>query len=241
MVDHFKLPRERVAVFMNLLDRYFAKYLDEHSEGLSKRHFQLLSLTCLYITIKMECHQGFLSMDVMIHLSREKFTKPQMILMEKEILHTLEWKVHPPTPFTFLQYFLMILPADQQLDHDTVEAARFHIELAVLDYRCIQQRASRIALAALLNAMEQRQTACSAADRAMLEKHFNFVNSLISPGEQDFFVSVRGRLMELYSHQVVSDPMDDVLEVADALQPQGSSAGPRVVSPVSVTRSVCYY
>ena len=105
MVDHFDLPRERVSVFANLLDRFLQCYLAEHPEGINKKHFQLLSLTILYLTVKLDCHQRFLSMEMMIHLSREKFTKAQMVEMEKEVLKTLKWKLHPPTPSVFLRHF----------------------------------------------------------------------------------------------------------------------------------------
>ena len=234
MVDHFDLPRERVAVFTNVLDRYLQRYLAEHPEGLSKRHFQLLSLTCLYITIKMESHQGFLSMDMMIHLSREKFSKDQMIDMEKEILRALEWKVHPPTSFVFLQHFLMLLSPEQQVDHDTVEVARFSMELAVLDFKTIEQRPSRIALAALLNALEfsktrQEESAPTDAGRSAVDSHYNFLASLIAPSERHTVDQCRTRLLELNQGLGVDD--NAVMHAPEA------PADSRIVSPVSVTHN----
>ena len=231
VVDHFDLPRERVAIFTNLLDRYLQKYLVEHPEGLNKRHFQLLSLTCLYITIKMECHQGFLSVDTMIHLSREKFSKSQMVAMEKEIFRALEWKLNPPTAYVFLQHFMLLL-SPEQVDYDTIEAARFSMELAVLDYGSIEQRPSRIALAALLNAMENtkaREASSPNGERAVQEGHYNFLLSLIAPSERQTLEQCRARLLAL-NNGLAAD--DNVVMHAPEVPLQG-----RMVSPVSVTHN----
>lgn len=235
MVDHFDLPRERVAVFTSVLDRYLQRYLVEHPEGLSKRHFQLLSLTCLYITTKMESNQGFLSIAMMIHLSREKFSKAQMIAMEKEILRALEWKVHPPTSFVFLQHFLMLLSPEQQVDPDTVEIARFSMELAVLDFKTIEHRPSRVALAALLNALEfsktrQEESAPNGATRsAFVDCHYNFLASLIAPSERHTVDQCRARLLALNQGLGADDNV--VMHAREA--PVDS----RIVSPVSVTHN----
>ncbi|CAB9515480.1 diatom-specific cyclin [Seminavis robusta] len=228
LVDHFDLPRERVSVFTNILDRYLQKYLVEHPEGITKKHFQLLSLTCLYLTIKLDCHQGFLSMEMMIHLSREKFSKYQMSAMEKEILRCLEWKLHPPTPSIFLRHFLLLLQPQHRVHRDVIESARFYMELAALDYQSVTQRPSRIALAALLNAMEQDRavstlSGCAAEIR---DGHFHFLFSLIDPTERETVNQCRCRLMELF-HGLAAD--DDDMDVLD-----GAHGAGRMASPVSV-------
>lgn len=227
LVDHFDLPRDRVSVFANLLDRFLQKYLAEHPEGIAKKHFQLLALTILYLTVKLDCHQGFLSMEMMIHLSREKFTKAQMVEMEKEVLRTLEWKLHPPTSSVFLRHFLLLLDSDQHVNHDVIESARFYMELAVLDYQSVPQRPSRIALAALLNAMDQERLAAnSEACNLVQERQYNFLLSLVAPSERESVDRCRSRLTELF-HGLAADDM----EVVHAAQ--GPLDG-RMASPVSV-------
>ena len=228
MVDHFDLPRERVSIFANLLDRFLAKYLAEHPEGINKKHFQLLSLTILYLTIKLDCNQGFLSMEMMIHLSREKFTKAQMVEMEKEVLKTLEWKLHPPTPSVFLRHFLLLLQAEQEVNHDVIESARFYMELAVLDYKSVEQRPSRIALAALLNAMDQERTSETHSTCVLLqERQYNFLLSLVAPAERETVDRCRARLHELFNGLAADDM--EVVHAAEA-----PLDGNRMASPVSV-------
>lgn len=227
VVDHFDLPRERVSVFANMLDRFLQKYLAEHPEGINKKHFQLLALTVLYLTIKLDCHQGFLSMEMMIHLSREKFTKTQMVDMEKEVLETLEWKLHPPTASVFLKHFLLLLEADQDVKHDVIESARFYMELAVLDYKSVQHRSSRIALAALLNAMDQERSAVTPNSCTFVQdRQYNFLLSLIAPSERETVDHCRSRLNDLFNG-LAADDMDGIVHSAEVLDG-------RMASPVSV-------
>jgi len=256
VVDHFDLPRERVSVFTNFLDRYLQKYLAEHPEGMAKRHFQLLSLTCLYITIKIECSHhaeggGVLSMDMMIHLSREKFTRQQMTDMEQEILRTLEWKLSPPTPSIFFQHFLLLLQppsttcaggsgqVKSSVHHDTMETARFLMELAALDYQSVKQRPSRIALAALLNAMDERRkttdrNTTTAATAAVEEGQYRFLLSMIDPSERMTVEQCRARLSSLF-HGLAAN--EDEGAEDEGIHQEASSYG-RMTSPVSVAQPI---
>ena len=226
VIDHFDLPRERVSIFSNLLDRYLQKYLPEHPEGINKKHFQLLALTILYLTIKLDCNQGFLSMEMMIHLSRERFAKAQMVEMEKEVLRALEWKLHPPTASVFFRHFLLLLETEQPVTQDVIESARFYMELTVLDYKSVEQRPSRIALASLLNAMEQT---LSAPCPAVQDRQYNFLLSLVAPAERDTVDRCRARLHELFSGLAADD-----MEVAHVVE---APIDGRMASPVSVAHA----
>ena len=118
----------------------------------------------------------------MIHLSREKFTKEQMVEMERDICNTLEWKLHPPTLYVFLRHFLLLLQTKQNpvQQHDIMELARFLMELAALDYQFVQQRPSHIALAALLKAIEEKATSPTAVSGYFHEQHYKFLLSLVA-------------------------------------------------------------
>jgi Cyclin, C-terminal domain len=173
-------------------------------------------------------------MEMMIHLSREKFSKAQMVEMEKEVLRALEWKLHPPTASVFLSHFLLLLEADQEVKHDVVESARFYMELAVLDYSCVNQRPSRVALAALLNAMDQERSAAldSGACSFVQERQYNFLLSLIAPSERDIVDRCRSRLNELFNG-LAADEMEVVHFLEDPVDG-------RMASPVSVATNNFY-
>ena len=69
----------------------------------------------------------------------------------------LSWQVHPPTAYCFGKHMLYLLPctavpmADR---HAVLELARFLTELSVIDYFFVIHKPSVVALASILNAME---------------------------------------------------------------------------------------
>jgi len=151
VIDHFEFSREVVNIAIHYLDRYLA------TRTVNKKIFQLAAMTCLFIAIKL-FEPGRLSMLSMIELSRGYFTVEQMAAMEMSILKALSWHVHPPTAYCFAKHILYVLPyASVTMDvrYDILEHARFLTELSVIDYYFVIHRPSAVALAALLNAMEE--------------------------------------------------------------------------------------
>lgn len=69
----------------------------------------------------------------------------------------LLWQVHPPTAYCFGKHALYLLPGTAvTMDdrHAVLELARFLTELSVIDYFFVIHKPSAVALAAILNAME---------------------------------------------------------------------------------------
>jgi hypothetical protein len=69
----------------------------------------------------------------------------------------LAWKVHPPTAYCFSKHSLFLLPytsVSMDTRHDILELSRFLVELSVIDYFFVMHRPSVVALASLLNAMD---------------------------------------------------------------------------------------
>lgn len=149
VVDHFDFNREVVSISMSYLDRYLA------TRTVNKKIFQLAAMTSLYLAIKLY-EPGNLRMSSLIDLSRGYFLVDHIVSMEDCILQALEWRVHPPTPFSFTREFLMILPPEvsPEIRHDINELARFLTELSVCDYYFVTKKPSSVALAAMLNAIE---------------------------------------------------------------------------------------
>ena len=138
---------------MSHLDRYLASY-----PGIvDKNLFHLLSMTCLYLAIKLNEYKHLLipgstsTMDTILQLSRGIFTLEQMEKMENDVLQRLQWYVHPPTSQVFLRHFLLLCNSDQREAYDL---AKFLIELSVMDYFFVSYRPSEIAAAAILNTMD---------------------------------------------------------------------------------------
>lgn len=152
VVDHFDLNREVVSIAMSHLDRYISAI----PATIDKNTFQLLAMTCLYLSIKLNEYKHLLipgsksSMDTILQLSRGFFTLEQMERMEYEVLQRLQWHVHPPTPQLFCKHFLFFLSIEEHEIHDL---AQFMVELSVMDYFFVSYKPSEIAIAGVLNAI----------------------------------------------------------------------------------------
>jgi hypothetical protein len=139
---------------MNHLDRYLAG----SPIPVDKNMFQLLAMTCLYLSIKLNEYKHLLikgsksSMDTILQLSRGFFTLKEMEGMEYDVLQRLQWHVHPPTPQVFVKHFLFFFSIE---DSETHDLAQFMAELSVMDYFFVSYKPSEVAIAALLNAMER--------------------------------------------------------------------------------------
>lgn len=172
---------------MSLLDRYLARYLVTHpNQGIPKQAFQLLAMTGLYIAVKLD-QPKMLSLETMAHLSRGTFTKEQMRAMEMDILTNLQWHVHPPTPYIFLSHFMQISSKSKAGATKVYEMARYFVELSVLDYYFVGKRSSTVAIAALLNALED-QRCC-----------FDGLDCFVLPGHEEHVQDCRARLRSLYN------------------------------------------
>lgn len=149
VVDHFDFNREVVSVAMSYLDRYLA------TRPVNRRIFQLAAMTALYLAIKL-FEPGKLRMSSLIDLSRGYFLAEHIVTMEDSMLQSLNWHVHPPTPFAFCRDFSELLSQDlsPSARHDVGELSRFLTELSVCDYWFVTKKPSSVALASIINAVE---------------------------------------------------------------------------------------
>jgi hypothetical protein len=218
VIDHFDLTREIVGIGMNYVDRYLAA---SDARTIDKNDFQLLSMTCLYLSIKLHEVKHIMvpgatsSMDTILHLGRGHYTLEQMEEMELKILQRLQWRVHPPTPQDFVREFLTTGDLEVQ------DLAYFMVELSSMDYFFVPYKPSEIAIAALLNAMERRFT------------HSNH--------PLDFGLLIRLRALELPRVSECKERLAMVYAQSTSESPNQDLLGPeeqRTSSPVSVTATL---
>ena len=169
MVDHFDLSREVVSIAMSHMDRYLGVY-----EGTVDRTlFQLLAMTCLHLSIKLnEYKQPILSgstssMDTILRLGRGLVDLEDMERMELDVLSRLRWHVHPPTPQVFSKDVLSLLlefgnnegtgdvERRREEIHELQDLSEFAIELCAMDYFFVSRKPSEVAIAALWNAADK--------------------------------------------------------------------------------------
>jgi Cyclin, N-terminal domain len=174
VVDHFGFDREVVAIALNYLDRVVAIKVKSSQDPISKREFQLVAVTSLYVAIKLhgenettDSPRRKLKIDAFVELSRGFFQVEIIEATESNILSALNWHVNPPTMLRFISTFLCLLPQWTPAEHPTPHAnaeggiydvSRYFTELSVcvsnFAFNC---KASVVAYASILCAIEALQ------------------------------------------------------------------------------------
>jgi Cyclin, N-terminal domain/Cyclin, C-terminal domain len=243
VVDHFDLRREIVNIAMSHLDRY----LSACPEPVEKSTFQLLSMTCLYLAIKLNETRIIVipgsksSMDTLLQLSRGVFTLEEVERMEYDILQRLQWHVHPPTPQLFVRTFLFLISSQNNQESTIMEQeihglANFMVELSVMDYFLAKYKSSEIAMAGILNALDEIDGGLQADAQATTNLQDQWILPLVT---QDFNMDMsnvevcRRRLQLIYSEN--KDAFYEDVEESSSSQDQ--DPGARTTSPVCVMRA----
>eukprot|EP00548_Thalassiothrix_antarctica_P014946 CAMPEP_0194173920 /NCGR_PEP_ID=MMETSP0154-20130528/8188_1 /TAXON_ID=1049557 /ORGANISM="Thalassiothrix antarctica, Strain L6-D1" /LENGTH=297 /DNA_ID=CAMNT_0038887169 /DNA_START=60 /DNA_END=953 /DNA_ORIENTATION=+ len=155
IVAFCQFSRDTVAISTNYLDRFLST-----TEGINARKdwkiFRLAAMTCLYTAIKIHEVEA-IDPTFISNLSKGNFTEKQVVDMEQKIIMSLQWRLNPPTPSSFIQKFLSIIP-DKTMSKSEKSAVRklatYQTELSVGDYNFLSYDASCIALASLANAIQ---------------------------------------------------------------------------------------
>ena len=162
IVDHYRYSREIVASAMEMVDRFLsmpsncadaARVSDEALRDQSK--FQLLTVTALYISIKIN-EEVVLSSDLFSELCRHIYSAEEIEDTERTLLRGLSWRCHAPTAHQVgMSLLSLLLPYVEEIPEVTwgflMDEVKYLTELAVRDYYFSTEHASTIALAALLN------------------------------------------------------------------------------------------
>jgi hypothetical protein len=151
-VCHFQ--KETVEITISIMDRYVA--VDSEILLLDAWQYQLACMACMYTASKVHESQC-LTPQQMEHLSRGRFTRQQIVQKEAQILKAIQWRVNPPTAIAFVRCLVESLPQAYNLpDNRTtiLEVVEAQIELALADPMFIPVKASSLALAALMNAVQ---------------------------------------------------------------------------------------
>ena len=153
IVDNHLLDRELVAVAMSYMDRYMAKHQVKHHHA-----YHLVAMTSLYMTIKIYRHNGKCAgVSSFATLSKGLFTEHDLLDMEQSILDTLEWRMHPPTPFAYLELLMLFVPrgaCNRFSRRALFERIKYLLELSVTVQFFFGKKPSNIAIAAFIEVME---------------------------------------------------------------------------------------
>lgn len=159
ITSYCKFSADITCIAMRLIDRLLST-----SNGKSilydKRAFQLATVCCLHITIKLHETRTF-DMTSLSKLCRGFYDDDEFTRMEHAILSSLKWNLCPPTPYAFLELFLDLLPPSSstnallcQPKSSLLELVNKQIIVAVQDYNFVAVNPSLIAISSLLNALD---------------------------------------------------------------------------------------
>jgi hypothetical protein len=204
VVDTYDLPREIVALSLDYFDRYLATRGNQCNGTLAL----LVSLTTLHIAMKVHSSTATFKLSKLAELSRGQFGPRHIEQMEWQIMMSLQWKLHPPTLFAFVSYYLMLFaqpeqPSSIQSGFTTVEppasivpshavrkelfeVAIYMAELSVCDSFFVPYPASIVALAALSNVMEDMPSSkLSQHSKGLFWNLMNRLHVSLDPHQQE--------------------------------------------------------
>ncbi len=161
VVDLFKFDREVVAKAMDMVDRFLSKSksCDLAYKILHDRiQFQLLTVTALYISIKIN-EEIVIGSELFSIISCDLYSISDIEDMELSLLCGLSWYISAPTTLQIASHILKLISS-----HITIQLRRqtwaaildevlYQAEHAVRDYFFVTQRPSTVAIAAILNAI----------------------------------------------------------------------------------------
>jgi hypothetical protein len=154
-VDTFGLDRELVAIAFHMLDRYLSKEIKsvDCNDHFTREEFQLTSMTCLYLTVKILGPSKKLSVPALIDMSRGYYCAEDITEMEMDILTVLDWRITPTTPLSFVQELASIIPTINK--KDVMDSCSKLTEKAVMDEYFVGYKSSALAAAVILTASRQ--------------------------------------------------------------------------------------
>lgn len=152
VVDSYGMEREVVAVSFNLLDRYLAiESKKPNAPPITRDDFQLFSMTCLYLAVKiLESYHRKLSVQTLVDMSKNYYTKEVIEATERDILQALDWYLHAPTGLTYARLLTQLFPGKISFHMETTAATL--TEIAVADSFFVACKPSVVGLAAFLHA-----------------------------------------------------------------------------------------
>jgi len=155
LVNACGLNSNTVSIAMSNLDRFLAT--DDGLELLGDSEtFQLACMASLYSAIKVHEERAF-SPQTLSNISRGFYSARDMETMEFRILQALQWRVNAPTPMSFVNEFLKLIPdyvLNSHYKEHVLSLVRIQTELSVAAYNFVTIKPSSIGFAALINAMD---------------------------------------------------------------------------------------
>ena len=113
----------------------------------------------MYISVKIHCPQA-LPPDLVAKLYQGLHKVKDIEAMERKMLDAIQWRVNPPTAMDFVRIYLDIIASERNNDFDQhtqdviIELTGYQASLSVIQFDITIEKASHVAVASLMNALE---------------------------------------------------------------------------------------
>eukprot|EP00537_Pseudo-nitzschia_pungens_P007487 CAMPEP_0172371158 /NCGR_PEP_ID=MMETSP1060-20121228/41412_1 /TAXON_ID=37318 /ORGANISM="Pseudo-nitzschia pungens, Strain cf. cingulata" /LENGTH=346 /DNA_ID=CAMNT_0013096683 /DNA_START=31 /DNA_END=1071 /DNA_ORIENTATION=+ len=150
VVECCDLQQHSVAVATYFLDvamlRGLCRTREEH---------QLAAATSLQMAFKT-FDTAVIKLDKLVKLGRGLFTEDDVAVMEMKIIKSLDWNLHPPTPYCYLRQFERLIPTETRNSTKEVigSVTKLIAEELTLDDRYIRYYPSTQGYSAILVALD---------------------------------------------------------------------------------------
>lgn len=136
-----------------LMDRFLAQ-----QPNFPKTRYQLLAATAFWVAAKREELEDYVpTLNDLVLLCANQFTKGDFVRMESYLLNTLHWEIAEVTPLHFLDYYLQRCMTSEELERVTLpqlrKCSQFLVDICVHDRKSMQDfLPSKVAAASLVTA-----------------------------------------------------------------------------------------
>lgn len=144
----FRLVPETLYLCVNIIDRYCSLV------NVARSKLQLVGVTALLIACKYEEIYPPEVRDC-VYITDRAYQCSEVLDMEQDIVHQLEFKITVPTAYPFLQRFLSIIKAPTLVKH----AAHYYTERTLQEHDMLQYRPSMICASAIVLAINHEEIA----------------------------------------------------------------------------------
>lgn len=207
VVDHLNERRSIVYTAMNILDRYVIK---QNYRNLSDRLFELASLSALFLAVRISGSKT-LRLSQLLGMSRSGLAVKDIIKMGTSMIKTLTWDHRVVTPMEFVRAYCDKLPScvSDEEKQNLLNYSSFLVEIAVCDVGMSNKKASQIALAATLNALNSSRS----LDLPSFNKAVEAITEVVQESAE--VAKTRIQLQQLYNQSSESKSMSSPHLIVD--------------------------
>uniref|UniRef100_A0A5B6YPY9 Uncharacterized protein n=1 Tax=Davidia involucrata TaxID=16924 RepID=A0A5B6YPY9_DAVIN len=149
---HYGFTTLTAILAINYLDRFLSSL---HFQRDKPWMIQLAAVTCLSLAAKVEETQVPLLLDLQVEDTKYVFEAKTIQRMEILVLSTLEWRMNPVTPLSFLDHIIRRLGLKTHLHWEFLRRCEALLLSVVSDSRFVRYLPSLVATATMLHVIHQ--------------------------------------------------------------------------------------